>query len=104
MQSLPVGVSLVVSHSANPLRYALAPLAASIAAGNTVILATESECSLFFRLLSEKIGQYLDTQSVHVILDLNLEDSIFSEVDHIFILGEHKKLRRSLSPLLVVSF
>ncbi|EOA87926.1 uncharacterized protein SETTUDRAFT_27863 [Exserohilum turcica Et28A] len=71
-RSLPVGVSLILANSANPLRYALAPLASCIAAGNAVILATESKCSRFFAVLSEKASQYLDPQAVHILPAIDL--------------------------------
>ncbi|KAE8446423.1 hypothetical protein EG329_012028 [Mollisiaceae sp. DMI_Dod_QoI] len=88
LQSLPVGVSLILTNSTNPFRYALAPLASSIAAGNTVILATESKSCQFFTLLSEKAKLYLDSQSVHFLQELDLQDPIFDEVDQVYIIDK----------------
>lgn len=90
LRSLPVGVSLIITNSTNPFRFALAPLASSIAACNTVILATESKTSKFFTLLIEKAELYLDCQSIHIVQGLDLQDSIVNEVDHICILGEYR--------------
>lgn len=88
LRSIPLGVSLILTKSNNPFRYALAPLAASIAAGNTVVLATSSKSSRFFTLLSEIAGLYLDSHAIHIIQGLALGDPIFNEVDHVYILGE----------------
>ena len=83
---LPRGVSMIASRSDNPLRFAIAPLAASIAARNTIVLIV-LEPSKFVNVLRSCARKYLDSLAIHIeqVNDLKIE---IDTVDHILVIGE----------------
>ncbi|KAH8804468.1 hypothetical protein F5884DRAFT_796105 [Xylogone sp. PMI_703] len=88
LQSSPAGVSLILSNTVNPFRYALAPFASSVAAGNAVVLATESTDSRFFAILKEEFAKYLDTQSICIMQGLDLRDPALRKFNQILIIDK----------------
>lgn len=82
----PCGVSLIVSESDTPLRHAVAPFAASIAARNTVILAT-TKFPWFFDLFQQRTKASLDASALHVV-EVAEDDIDEAHVDHILVIGE----------------
>lgn len=84
--SSPCGVSLIVSQSDSALRWAVAPLAASIAARNTVVLATTGS-GRFFKLFEQHTGDLMDASAIHIV-EAALEEIDESQVDHVLIIGQ----------------
>lgn len=82
----PCGVSLILSTSRNPLRLALAPLAASIAARNVVVLSTTNRDG-FWALLEQKAADYLDTFAIQVV-GATVSEIRPEKFDQIHIIGE----------------
>ncbi|RSL83086.1 hypothetical protein CEP51_004742 [Fusarium floridanum] len=82
--SRPAGVSVIVCGEGDPLRWMLGPLAASIAAGNTTVLATTvTHHDPFIALLSREWVNYLDRDSSLFVsscdcsqLDVELVDKV----------------------------
>jgi acyl-CoA reductase-like NAD-dependent aldehyde dehydrogenase len=88
ISSRPVGVNLIISGSDNPFRFLLAPLAASIAAGNvTILAAAASHDSRFISLLSRVWTRYLDQDCVFLVPDFQPSEVKVDEVDLITIYG-----------------
>ena len=81
----PLGVSLILSTSQNPLRFAFSPLAASIAARNAAILATTRPDRLF-ELFQREVSKYMDTFIVQVT-SARPSDVKAEDLDHILIIG-----------------
>ncbi|OQU99342.1 hypothetical protein CLAIMM_04982 [Cladophialophora immunda] len=85
---LPVGVSLVVVDSVNPIRFTLSALAANIAVGNTIVLANghSQYSAAFWAVLAKTVPTYLDSTAIHVVerleggTDLSLEQVDLSTV------------------------
>ncbi|KAJ9617554.1 hypothetical protein H2204_013685 [Knufia peltigerae] len=82
----PRGVSLILSTSKNPLRFVLAPLAASIAARNVVILGT-TRLDKFWGLIEQKVLTHLDTFAIQVVV-ATLSDISPEHFDQIYIIAE----------------
>ncbi|KAH8879509.1 hypothetical protein GQ53DRAFT_854586 [Thozetella sp. PMI_491] len=81
--SRPLGVSLIIANAENIFRYAVAPLAASIAAGNAVVLATVSKDTAF-ELIQRKAIAYLDQFALHLVSCVGSEIPEL-DVDHVLI-------------------
>lgn len=86
----PRGVSLILSTSKNPLRFVLAPLAASIAARNVVILGT-TRLDKFWSLIEQKVLTHLDTFAIQVVV-ATLSDISPEHFDQIYIIGKASTL------------
>lgn len=85
----PVGVSLILTNSSNPLRFAIAPFVASLAAGNVVILALlEKAGSAFSRLLTDKLPHYVDRTAVFVTSQINMDQIQLQSIHHLLIIGK----------------
>jgi len=91
----PCGVSLVLVHSDSPLRHAVAPFASSIAARNTVILAT-TENGRFFELFRQHAREYLDASALHVV-QMNQDDVDVEQIDHVLVVGKFHAARIAAS-------
>jgi acyl-CoA reductase-like NAD-dependent aldehyde dehydrogenase len=86
----PVGVSLIISGAENPFRFMLAPLAASIAAGNVTILAANAATGpnqQFLSLLSRVWNKYLDRDNNLLVTTFEISDVIADQVDLVTIYG-----------------
>jgi hypothetical protein len=84
----PYGVSLILSGSLDPLCDAVAPFASSIAAGNVVILATiGSKNNSLLSILQRELPIYMDTFSIHIVADVDLEHLHADDAHHITIFG-----------------
>lgn len=108
--TLPRGVSLIVSNcgdgktskDANPLRYAIALLAASIAARNAVVLALpdDRDDNGFLQLLMDKAAAYLDQLAIQIVAISSIETLLglpLPAVDHVLICGEYKSWRHCVN-------
>lgn len=82
----PFGVTLIVSNSDNPFRHALAPLAASIAVKNVVILVL-SPRSQVIRILQAGISKYVDSNAVFIVEQGNSAPE-WDVFDHVLISGK----------------
>lgn len=88
VEERPRGVSLIISNSQNFLRFALAPLAASIAANNVVILATVvgPENALISHLRREW-SEYLSSETVFFIPGISTTEIKVDQIDHVAVFG-----------------
>ncbi|CAK7225465.1 hypothetical protein SBRCBS47491_005899 [Sporothrix bragantina] len=84
---VPRGVSLIISKTENPLRHALAPLAASIASRNAVVLAVLDDNDVI-RLFKNKVAAYLDKFALHLVSLNGDEVPTLPPVDHVLICDE----------------
>ena len=92
----PLGVSLVISGSDNPFRYLLAPLAASIAAGNVTIVATTTDYDRrVISILSPAFTEYLDQDCNFLVPNFEPSQLIIADVDQITIIGTYTPSRFS---------
>ncbi|KIW80353.1 hypothetical protein Z517_06968 [Fonsecaea pedrosoi CBS 271.37] len=68
-QFLPVGVSMVVVDSANPIRFVFSTLATNIAVGNTVVVANgfSQKSTAFWMTLGREAPNYLDSAAIHIL-------------------------------------
>ena len=82
----PSGVSLILSNDVNFIRYGLAPLAASIAAGNSVILASSLKSSIASRLQQE-VDNYMDSDAIFFVPGVTAADVEIDRVNHISVFG-----------------
>jgi hypothetical protein len=81
-------VSLIHSNSKNLIRHALAPLAASIAANNVVILATAAGHNhALIACLIKEWTRYLSPDSAFLVPGVSPTDIQVNGLDHIVILG-----------------
>src|SRR5205814_8874619 len=79
----PWGISVILSASDNPLRYALAPLASSIAARNTVVLANlNSKNASLFSIIKQAMHKYMDVFSVQIIPKCNMSEASSIGANH----------------------
>src|SRR4051812_24114971 len=84
----PWGISVILSASDNPLRYALAPLASSIAARNTVVLANlNSKNGSLFSIIKQAMHKYMDVFSVQIIPKCIMSEASPIRANHITIFG-----------------
>jgi len=84
----PVGIAVIVCNDLNPLRYGLASLAAAIAAGNIVVLATTvSLDDPFMSCLRRLWRKYMDTETVFFVPGVELASLDDKNIDHISIFG-----------------
>ena len=83
--SIPSGISLIISNSDNPIRFGLVPFAASIAAGNTVVLA-HSTGDKALELLQSKLARHLDNDALHIVA-LEKSRPRWDRFGHILICG-----------------
>jgi hypothetical protein len=88
VEERPRGVSLILSNSQNFLRFALGPLAASIAANNVVILATVAGPeNAAISHLKQEWSRYLSSETVFFIPGINIAEVKVDYVDHVAIFG-----------------
>jgi hypothetical protein len=88
VEERPRGVSLIISNSQNFLRFALGPLAASIAANNVVVLATvagpENALISHFR---QEWSKYLTSETVFFVPGISITEIKVDQIDHVAIFG-----------------
>ena len=85
----PLGVCLIVCDSNNLIRYGLAPLVASIAAGNVTILATPAGApSRAILSLQQAWGAYMDTESIFFFAEFNPSIIEIEKLDCVRIFGQ----------------
>ena len=92
----PCGVSVIVSQSDSPLRFAVAPFAASIAARNAVILAIVQP-GKFFQLLQQYARASLDISAIHVA-EMAQDEVDQEQVDHVLVIGKSILILRHCRP------
>jgi len=83
----PCGVSLIIANSDQILRHGIAALSASIAARNTVALASSKPNSLLSKLQKEAFN-HLDVSSIHILSE-PVSEFQPEECDHVLIPGKH---------------
>lgn len=88
-QYLPVGVSLVLVKTANPIRFIFGSLASNISAGNTVVLATTEVHDSVFTFLQPVLGQFLDKEAILAVKGVELLPALLDKIDLISIFGEN---------------
>ena len=88
-KDLPVGISMLLLDTANPIRFLFGSLAANIAVGNTVILASyhPHQADSFFLILQRHLPEYLDSEAIHVLLGVERDSSLLTKVDLISVFG-----------------
>lgn len=82
---IPSGISLIISNTDNPIRFGLVPFAASIAAGNTVVLA-HSIGDKALDLLRSNMARHLDNDALHIV-SLKKSSPKWDAFGHILICG-----------------
>lgn len=89
VQPEPLGVSLVIAPWNYPVQLLLAPVAASIAAGNAVVAKPSELTPNTSRVLAEKIRQYLDPEAIAVLEGgVDVSSALLEQrFDHIFFTG-----------------
>ncbi|KAF5018559.1 hypothetical protein F66182_9453 [Fusarium sp. NRRL 66182] len=98
---VPVGVSLLLFDTANPIRFLFSTLAANIALGNTVVLANlvsgQDGPKTFWGILRSKLPQYLDPETF-IILEEALEPApgVLDMADLTTIIAEQPDTYRGL--------
>lgn len=85
----PLGVSLVIAPWNYPVQLALSPFAASIAAGNAVILKPSEMVPATSALLAELLGRHVDTEALAVVTGgPEVATSLLDQpLDHVFFTG-----------------
>jgi acyl-CoA reductase-like NAD-dependent aldehyde dehydrogenase len=93
----PAGVSLILTGLDNPIRYMVAPLAASIAAGNVTILATAAgKQDRLISLLLRQWSTYLDRDCIFLVPEFEITELETDSVDIITIFGTSSRLPNTL--------
>ncbi len=85
----PLGTVLVIAPWNYPVQLVLAPLAAALAAGNTVVLKPSEVAPATAEVLARRLGDYLDPRLVAVVTGAVPETTALLEerFDHIFYTG-----------------
>jgi hypothetical protein len=86
---VPVGVSLLLFDTANPVRFLFGSLASNIAVGNTVIVANLSsdDSNQFWLLLKQELPKYLDSEATIILESFNPGLSLLDKVAFVSLFG-----------------
>ncbi|OAL31710.1 hypothetical protein AYO20_08103 [Fonsecaea nubica] len=89
-QFLPVGVSMVVVDSANPIRFVFSTLATNIAVGNTVVVANgfSQKSTAFWMTLKREAPKYLDSAAIHILEKFEDDVTALRDADLITIFAD----------------
>jgi hypothetical protein len=87
---VPVGVSLLLFDTANPIRFLFGSLASNIAVGNTVIVANLSSdaSNQFWLRLKQELPKYLDSEATIVLESFNTGLSLLDKVALVSLFAE----------------
>jgi hypothetical protein len=87
---VPVGVSLLLFDTANPIRFLFGSLASNIAVGNTVIVANLSSdaSNQFWLRLKQELPKYLDSEATIILESFNPGLSLLDKVALVSLFAE----------------